>query len=125
MVFDYIDGAAGDERTLHAKEAAFAEVARQPCSAVVHPQVELATIVLGQQLSFPVILAPVGSSRMFWPRGESEAAGAAGEAGTIYSLSTLSGTRLEAVREASATCETVPVNSSPHASQLYYRTCRR
>jgi L-lactate dehydrogenase (cytochrome) len=46
------------------------------------------------------VLAPVGSSRMFWPRGEAVAAGVAGEAGTIYCLSTLSGVRLEEVKAA-------------------------
>jgi isopentenyl diphosphate isomerase/L-lactate dehydrogenase-like FMN-dependent dehydrogenase len=50
----------------------------------------------------PVILAPVGSSRMFWPRGEEVAASVAGAAGTIYSLSTLSGCRLEDVKKATA-----------------------
>jgi len=101
MVFDYIDGGAEDERTLRANEAAFAELTWRPRSAVVHPQVDLRTTVLGHELALPVILAPVGSSRMFWPRGEAEAAAAAGEAGTVYTLSTLSGTRMEEVREAS------------------------
>lgn len=101
MAFDYIDGGAEDERTLRANEAAFAELTWLPRSAVVHPDVELSTSVLGQPISFPVILAPVGSSRMFWPRGEAVAAAAAGDTGTIYTLSTLSGTRLEEVRQAS------------------------
>jgi L-lactate dehydrogenase (cytochrome) len=102
MVFDYIDGGAEDERTLRANEAAFAELTWRPRSAVVHPQVDLRTTVLGHELSMPVILAPVGSSRLFGPRGEAAAAAAAGAAGTVYTLSTLSGTRLEEVREASA-----------------------
>lgn len=101
MAFDYIDGGAEDERTLRANEATFAELTWRPRSAVVHPQVGLSTTVLGHELALPVILAPVGSSRMFWPRGEAEAAAAAGQAGTIYTLSTLSGTRMEEVREAS------------------------
>jgi L-lactate dehydrogenase (cytochrome) len=37
---------------------------------------------------------------MFWPRGEEVAASVAGAAGTIYSLSTLSGCRLEDVKKA-------------------------
>jgi L-lactate dehydrogenase (cytochrome) len=102
MVFDYIDGGAEDERTLRANEAAFSELTWRPRSAVVHPQVDMRTTVLGHELSMPVILAPVGSSRLFWPRGEAEAAAAAGEAGTVYTLSTLSGTRLEEVRAASS-----------------------
>jgi len=47
-----------------------------------------------------LILAPVGSSRMFYPRGEEQAAAAAGDAGTIYTLSTLSGCKMEDVKEA-------------------------
>lgn len=39
---------------------------------------------------------------MFYPRGESAAARAAGEAGTAYTLSTLSGSTLEEVRAASS-----------------------
>ena len=56
--------------------------------------------VLGAELALPVLLAPVGSSRLFWPLGEAVAARAAGDAGTAYTLSTLSGTRLEEVRAA-------------------------
>jgi L-lactate dehydrogenase (cytochrome) len=39
---------------------------------------------------------------MFWPRGEEAAAAAAGDAGTLYCLSTLSGCRLEDVRKATS-----------------------
>src|SRR5207253_3675279 len=57
--------------------------------------------VLGTSLSMPFILAPVGSSRLMYPRGEEAAAGAAGVAGIAYALSTLSGCRLEDVAAAS------------------------
>jgi len=100
MVFDYIDGGAEDERTMLANRAAFSDVALRPRSAVSVPGVLTETEVLGQRLALPFLLAPVGSSRMFWPRGESAAAAAAGKAGTAYVLSTLSGTRLEDVRAA-------------------------
>src|SRR5436305_15252498 len=49
----------------------------------------------------PLILAPVGSCRLMYPRGEEAAARAAGAAGIIYILSTLSGCRLEDVGAAS------------------------
>jgi isopentenyl diphosphate isomerase/L-lactate dehydrogenase-like FMN-dependent dehydrogenase len=58
--------------------------------------------VLGQRLELPFLLAPVGSSRMFYPRGEEAAARAAGAAGTAYILSTLSGCRLEEVKGATS-----------------------
>lgn len=100
MVFDYIDGGAEDERTMTANQDAFGDYYWRPKSAVVHEAVDISTQVLGQHIPFPAILAPVGSTRMFWPRGEEAAARAAGNAGTIYTLSTLSGTRLEEVAAA-------------------------
>jgi L-lactate dehydrogenase (cytochrome) len=49
----------------------------------------------------PLILAPVGSSRLFYPRGEEVAARTAETAGIAYALSTLSGCALEEVAAAS------------------------
>jgi L-lactate dehydrogenase (cytochrome) len=101
VVFDYIDGAAEDERTLRANCRAFEQVTFQPRCAIETPACDLRVSVLGQSLSMPLILAPVGSSRLMYPRGEEAAAGAAGAAGIAYALSTLSGCRLEDVAAAS------------------------
>lgn len=98
-VFDYIDGGADGEVTLRENSRAFEDVTFRPRYAVETPTPDLRTTVLGTPLSMPIILAPVGSSRMFWPRGEEVAAAVAGAAGTVYSLSTLSGCRLEDVRK--------------------------
>src|SRR5207244_5995999 len=62
---------------------------------------DLSVSVLGRSLSMPLILAPVGSSRLMFPRGEEAAASAGGAAGIAYALSTLSGCRLEDVAAAS------------------------
>lgn len=100
VVFDYIDGGAERERTLVENCRAYDDILFRPRSAVATRQTDLRTTVLGTTLELPFMLAPVGSSRLFWPRGEEEAARAAGEAGTGYTLSTLSGCRLEDVRAA-------------------------
>jgi isopentenyl diphosphate isomerase/L-lactate dehydrogenase-like FMN-dependent dehydrogenase len=100
-LFDYIDGGAEAEVTLRENCRAFETVLFRPRCAVATPACDLSTTVLGTKLALPLILAPVGSSRMFYPRGEAVAAQAAGEAGTAYVLSTLSGTRLEEVKAAS------------------------
>jgi isopentenyl diphosphate isomerase/L-lactate dehydrogenase-like FMN-dependent dehydrogenase len=97
VVFDYIDGGAEDERTLRANCRAFEEVTFRPRCAIATPVCDLRVSVLGASLSMPLILAPVGSSRLMYPRGEEAAAGAAGAAGIAYSLSTLSGCPLEDV----------------------------
>ncbi len=99
-VFDYIDGGADLEITLRANSRAFDLLTFRPRSAVATHACDVSTTVLGMPLSFPLMLGPLGSSRMFFPRGEEVAARAAGEAGTIYVLSTLSGCRLEDVRAA-------------------------
>jgi len=101
VVFDYIDGGAEDERTLRANCRAFEVVTFRPRCAIETPACDLRVSVLGQSLSMPLILAPVGSSRLMYPRGEEAAAGAAGAAGIAYALSTLSGCRLEDVAAAS------------------------
>jgi L-lactate dehydrogenase (cytochrome) len=100
VVFDYIDGGADAEVTLRDNSKAFEELTFRPRGAVAIPSCNLRTTVMGHQLELPFILAPVGSSRMFYPNGEARAARAAGEAGTAYILSTLSGTPMEQVRAA-------------------------
>src|SRR5213083_1728450 len=101
VVFDYIDGGAESEWTLRANCHAFEEVTFRPRCAVATAACDLRTTVLGTSLSMPLILAPVGSSRLMYPRGEEVAARAAGAAGIAYALSTLSGCRLEDVAAAS------------------------
>src|SRR5690348_13207155 len=100
VVFDYIDGGAEAERTLSENCRAFDRIALRPKSAVAIPGVDITASVLGTPLNVPFILAPIGSSRLFYPHAEEHAARAAGVAGTIYTLSTLSGTRLEDVKAA-------------------------
>jgi len=101
VVFDYIDGGAEDEWTLRENCLAFEELTFRPRCAVATPVCDLRVSVFGASLSMPLILAPVGSSRLMYPRGEEAAAGAAGAAGIAYALSTLSGCRLEDVAAAS------------------------
>src|SRR4030095_10803735 len=89
VVFDYIDGGAEDEWTLRANCRAFEAATLRPRGAIATPVCKMGTTILGAPLPMPVILAPVGSCRLMYPRGEEAAAGAAGKAGIIYTLSTL------------------------------------
>src|SRR5262245_9100057 len=84
VVFDYIDGGADAEVTLRENCRAYEDVTFRPRCAVATKSCELGTTVLGTAIDLPIVLAPVGSSRMFYPRGEEVAARVAGEAGTIY-----------------------------------------
>ena len=100
MVFGYIDSGADREQTLAQNCSAYNEILFRPRCAVATPSTELKISVLGQTFELPFLLGPVGSSRMFYPKGEVVAAREAGRAGTGYTLSTLSGCRLEDVKQA-------------------------
>jgi isopentenyl diphosphate isomerase/L-lactate dehydrogenase-like FMN-dependent dehydrogenase len=102
VVFDYIDGGADAEVTLRDNVKAYEELTFRPRGAVAIPSIDLKTTILGAPLDLPFILAPVGSTRLFYPNGEVLAARAAGKAGTAYVLSTLSGTPMEQVRAATS-----------------------
>jgi isopentenyl diphosphate isomerase/L-lactate dehydrogenase-like FMN-dependent dehydrogenase len=101
MVFDYLDGGAEGEVTLRENCRVFEDVTFRPRQAVAIDHCNLATRVIGQDIAFPAMLAPVGYSRMMHPGGEVAAARAAGEFGTGYILSTISGHKLEDVKAAS------------------------
>jgi isopentenyl diphosphate isomerase/L-lactate dehydrogenase-like FMN-dependent dehydrogenase len=102
IVFNYIEGGAEAEVTLRENLRAFEEVTFRPRQAAGGPNCDLRTRVLGCDLSMPVLLAPVGYCRVMHPGGEVAAARAAGNAGTAYILSTVSGYRLEDVKAASS-----------------------
>jgi L-lactate dehydrogenase (cytochrome) len=100
-VFDYIDGAAEDERTLAAHEAAFARVGFRPRVLRGLEKVDITTTLLGRPLAYPLVLAPTGFTRIADPDGELAGARAAARAGLPYTLSTLSTRSIEAVRAVS------------------------
>ena len=99
-VFDYVDGGAETETSLRENCRAFESLGFRPRHAVFVPQCDLRRKVLGADLSFPAILAPVGYSRLIHPEGEVAASRVAGNAGTAYILSTIAGHKLEDVRAA-------------------------
>src|SRR5271163_600798 len=101
-VFDYLDGGAEGEVTLRENCRVFEDVTFRPRHAVAFDKCDLRARVLGFDLALPLLLSPVGYSRLMHPVGEVGAARAAGNAGTGYILSTLSGYKMENVKVASA-----------------------
>ncbi len=110
VVFDYVDGGAEDEITMRENCRAFEEVSFRPRNAVAVSGCDLRTKILGAELAVPFLLAPVGFSRLIYPRGEVCGARAAAKAGVGFTLTTISGCRLEDV---SAACP------GPRWYQLY------
>lgn len=101
-VFDYIDGAAEDERSLAANVDAFARVSFHPRVLRGVAAVDTSTSILGAPISYPLLLAPTGFTRIADPDGELAVARAAARAGLPYTLSTLSTRSIEEVRTVSS-----------------------
>lgn len=100
-VFDYIDGGSEDEGTMRANSAAFSSVEFDPRVLAGHHSVDISGRVLGNDLAYPLVLAPTGFTRIADPQGELSVARAAARAGLPYTLSTLSTRSIEEVRAVS------------------------
>jgi pre-mycofactocin synthase len=89
---------AGSERgqTLADNVAAFAEIGFAPHIAGLHAERDLATTVLGQPLSLPVIISPTGVQAVC-PEGEVAVARAAAARGTAIGLSSFASKPVEEV----------------------------
>jgi L-lactate dehydrogenase (cytochrome) len=110
QLFDYIDGGAYEESTLRANEDDLAAISLRQRVLRDVSDLSLRTTVLGQDLSMPVILAPVGLAGMFAPRAEVQAAKAAEAARVAFCESTVSIAGIEEVAAAT---------SAPFWFQLY------
>jgi 4-hydroxymandelate oxidase len=102
MAFDYYAGGAHDEVTLRENVAAFGR--RRVHYRVLRDVSERSTktTVLGQEVSFPVLVAPTAFQKLAHEEGELATARAAGVQGTVMVLSTLSTTRVEDVVRAAS-----------------------
>lgn len=98
--YDYFAGAAGDERTLLENRIGYDRVLLHPHVLVDVTAIDLSIEVLGQPLSFPVMLAPTAFNRLGHPDGELAAVRAAGSAGTLMVASTIASSTLEEIAAA-------------------------
>ncbi len=112
-VFDYIEGGAGAELTVGANLAALAAVQFRPRvgETMGVPAPELRTSVLGFPVAMPILLSPIGYTRTMDPIGDVGGVRAAGNAGTIFTLSSMSGHTMNEVMAAAA---------QPAFFQLYF-----
>jgi L-lactate dehydrogenase (cytochrome) len=100
-VFDYIDGAAEDERTMARTVEAFARYQFEPRVLRDVSSLDTSTSLFGRSMSMPLIIAPTGYTRIADSQGELAVARAAQRAGIPYSLSTM-GTR--SIEEVASVC---------------------
>ena len=100
MFFDYADSGSWTESTYRANETDFDLIKLRQRVAVDMTNRSLKTTLLGEEVSMPVVLAPVGLTGMQHADGEILAARAAVEWGIPFTLSTMSICSIEAVAEA-------------------------
>jgi 4-hydroxymandelate oxidase len=97
--WDFMEGGAGDERTMSANEAAFRRWTLLPRAMSGAPLPSLATTVLGMELSMPLLTAPFGVDALFHPDGQLAIARANARAGTASIVPEAGSFALEAFAE--------------------------
>ncbi len=97
MVFDMVDGGAGDEITMRRNEQALAEIELVPKLLEGAPKRDQSVELFGVRLPSPIVVGPTGLAGLLWPHAELAAARAAARFGTIYSTSHASTATLEAI----------------------------
>ena len=115
QVCDYYEGGALDEITLRENTAGWERLKLHYHVLAGVGDRDLSTTVLGQKISMPIAVAPTAFHKLACTQGEIAAAKAAKAAGTLFILSSLSNTAMEAVFAEAA---------SPRWFQLYiYKDC--
>jgi 4-hydroxymandelate oxidase len=90
MTLAYYASGADEEQTLQHNQKAWQKIRLRPRGFVDVSTIDPTTTVLGQKISFPLLISPMAFQQLAHPNGEAEMASAAGKAGTIYCLSTIS-----------------------------------
>lgn len=109
-IFDYIDGGAEDEITMHRNSDAFRDYEFVPRILRDVSNVDTSTTLLGRTLSSPLIFSPTGFTRIAHSEGELSVARVAARHGLPYCLSTLSTRSIE---------EVASVSNGPKWFQVY------
>jgi len=97
MVFEYIDGAAGDELTARRNREAFESFSLAPEVLVDVSTRRLGVELFGQECALPIIIGPTGLNGAYWPHGDLALARAAAAAGVPFVLSTAATVDLESM----------------------------
>jgi 4-hydroxymandelate oxidase len=113
--WEYFSSGVADEITLRWNREAYDRLRLRPRVLVDVSRIDTKVSLLGQQLSHPVLLAPAADQRMVHPEGEVATARGAGDADTIFVLSSFTNTAVE---------EVVKNASGPLWFQLYVQRDR-
>jgi L-lactate dehydrogenase (cytochrome) len=99
MIFDFVDGGAGDESTLRANEADLARVTLNARTLVDVRAQDTTAEFAGATFPLPIVFGPAGLVRVVGNEGELAAVRAAGIRGIPYTISTSSAWSIEEIAE--------------------------
>lgn len=95
LIFDFIDGAAGNEEAKARNEAAFSSFLLQPRVLVKTDTRDVSTRLLDRTWNYPFGIAPMGMCNLAWPRADHMLAAAAKQHNIPLAISTMASTSIE------------------------------
>lgn len=99
MIFDFVDGGAGDETTLRSNLADLEKVILSPRTLVDVTAQDTTATFAGETFPLPIVFGPAGLVRVVGREGELAAVKAAGRNGIPYTISTSSAWSIEEIAE--------------------------
>ena len=100
--WERIEGGAADEITLRWNREAYDHIRLKPRILVDVSRLDTRVKLFGQELPFPIVLAPTGGQRFIHPEGEVAAARGAAAARATYVISSSASMRVEDIAGAAA-----------------------
>ena len=111
--WERISGGAADELTLRWNHEAYEHIRLKPRALVDVSKLDTRVTLFGQELPFPILLAPTGGQKLIHPEGELAAARGAAAANATYVISSSASMRVEDIAKAA---------TGPVWFQLYVQT---
>ena len=118
-VFDYIDGAAEDERTLRDNVSAFSNYKFKPRVLRDVSNIDSSAKILGTATPLPLICAPTGFTRIAHSDGELAVSRSAAKAEIPFSLSTMATRSIEEIHQTTKQLEEAQNLSPRNWFQVY------
>lgn len=100
MAYEFVASGAGDEITLRWNREALEKIALWPRVLNDVSKLDTHVTLFGNELAFPILLAPTAFHRAVHPEGEAATARGAGAAGAAFVVSTATNTRIEEIARA-------------------------
>jgi lactate 2-monooxygenase len=91
----YIDGGAGNEESIMGNASAFAALAIRPHMMLPNDKADFSSAVLGLNLAFPILLAPIGALDLVCADADRMVARACNDTGTPFIFSNQAGAPME------------------------------